>query len=115
TDGRNIAPVGATRSWDTPIPITATGVNWRAVAYSAARASTFNTNRICGFCGDIGVSNGAGGTCLSPGQFANCGGTVGADGSAVSTVFVPINGAAYSQSSLFLSSPADPLIQIRAF
>jgi hypothetical protein len=115
TDGRSVRTIGSSRVWDTPIPITATGVTWRAIAYSTAGNAAATTNRICAFCGADRVDNGVGGTCAAVGQFASCGGSVRADGTSVSLVPVPINGNAYSQSTLGVSTPPEDLVQIKAF
>lgn len=83
-DGRAIHTAVANQVWDTPIPITATGVNWNTIAFGGGSNMT---NRICAF--------------TNQGNFSNCGASVIVDttGQNMSTVFVPSNGSAYSQTS----------------
>jgi len=87
-DGRTIFVTNSNRVWDTPVPITATNVNWNIAAFGFSDPVGDSVrNRICTF--DFA------------GNFFGCGATVAAQstGSAPdSTAFVPSNGSAYSQT-----------------
>jgi hypothetical protein len=95
-DGRSISLTGASfqevsRTWDIPIPITATNQNWSVLAFATEPLLADFSHRICSF--------------NPSGTFSGCGQTV--DAGSTSTVSVPTDGTAYSQSFLFRGcSPA---------
>ena len=94
-DGRSISFGGnqfveVIRTWDVPIPITSTNVNWSTRAFASAPGAAIFNHRICTF--------------NSFGSFSACGATVAA--STTSTASVPTDGSAYSQS--FLSRLCPP-------
>jgi len=72
------------RGWDTPIPVTSTGVKWNASAQGWAANADWFTNRICTFNSD--------------GSFAYCGAAQPLN--TTSTALVPSGGSAYGQSSI---------------
>src|SRR5262245_26886621 len=85
-DGRSIDPGtvegGSPKTWDTPLPISVTNATWNAVARTSGTGSGNFTNRICSF--------------TSSGAFSACGSAVAAG--STSSVVVPTDGSAYSQS-----------------
>jgi hypothetical protein len=83
----------ASRTWDTPIPLTATNQNWNVIAFATTGlVGTSFTNRICTF--------------NSSGVFSSCGASVAAG--STSTALVPTDGSAYSQSVLNRNCQVSP-------